>query len=172
MNRSGGRGQELVRSPSGRSWSGVCQAGVRQAGVRQAGVRQEESVRQESVRQKSVRQESVRQESVRQESVRHELVRQESVRQESVRQESVRQESVRQESVRQGRADYPHLLLLAPPMLFTLWHHWVDKIPLPQKVIQLTVMKCRVYHEKSKILWLNIVISTYIFILRTTFSKQ
>ena len=36
MSRSGGGGQELVRS-----CAGVCQAGVRQAGVRQAGVRQE-----------------------------------------------------------------------------------------------------------------------------------
>ena len=27
-----------------------------------------------------------------------------------------------------GRADYPHLLLLAPPMFFTFRHHWVDKI--------------------------------------------
>ena len=27
-----------------------------------------------------------------------------------------------------GRADYPHLLLLAHPMFITFWHHWVDKI--------------------------------------------
>ena len=45
-------------------------------------------------------------------------------------------------------------------------------LPLLQKVIQLTFMKCRVYYEKSKIFWLNIVISTYIFILRITFSKK
>ena len=27
-----------------------------------------------------------------------------------------------------GSADYPYLLLLAPPMFFTFWQHWVDKI--------------------------------------------
>ena len=43
---------------------------------------------------------------------------------------------------------------------------------LLQNVIQITVMKCRVYYEKSQIFWLNIVTSTYIFILRITFLKK
>ena len=43
---------------------------------------------------------------------------------------------------------------------------------LLQKVIQLTVIKCRVYYEKSQLFWLNIVISTYIFILKITFLKK
>ena len=45
-------------------------------------------------------------------------------------------------------------------------------LPLQQKVIQLTVIKCRVYNEKSKILWLNIVISTYLFILEQLFQNS
>ena len=65
MSRSGGGGQELVRS-----CTGVCQAGVRQAGVCQAGVRQA-GVRQAGVRQAGVRRRPVRSPS----GVRQELVR-------------------------------------------------------------------------------------------------
>ena len=33
-----------------------------------------------------------------------------------------------------GRADYPHLLLLAPPMFFTFRHHCIIKVALSQKI--------------------------------------
>ena len=35
-----------------------------------------------------------------------------------------------------GRTDYPHLLLLAPPMFFTFWHHWL--LNFPEKVRVMT----------------------------------
>ena len=82
MNRSGGGGQELVRSWSGVHQTGVCQAGVRQAGVRQAGVRQP-GVRQAGVHQAGVCQAGVHRglSGVHQESVRSQLrVGQESMR--------------------------------------------------------------------------------------------
>ena len=58
-----------------------------------------------------------------------------------------------------GRADYPHLLLLAPPMFFTFRHHWFHINPLIDKSIfdeqRPKFLSLRQYYMGDLLIFLN-----------------